>query len=457
MSIAFLYSLFTKGIGAVLEVVLQIVITRTLGVGGYGTYSTWINVADLVFWVLFSGLVKCNTFYLSDQRSSIRKFKQKYYLRYVLPVLFALVIVAMILGNSIVWVLVLSITGLQLFVLDQSSTLLARGRVTVSLIGEYVLGRIILLLGVVALWIADKLSFHHLLILYVFQYICVLLFYPVKRNKEICYIDNSSTVSLKKWAAFQRADIVQAMISQMPVLLQFCYSGSFDAGVVSIVLLVKKLVNFISGPSAKVFLPEFSRLYRAGEKENLRKCFASIMRMQMLFLGPLAVVLIGFPGVILKMFAEELLKYVNYFVICAVVFLIAASLGPCGGFMQMTGQEKKDNMYRELAVLAMLGVMVALSKNRMFVLYGLCVQTMIEAVGKYLYVFNWMGKSPATIKTYILGWIPSAIAVVLAKLLQLQTFYAMIVFAGCVCAIVFAVELHSEDSALRGLLEWRKK
>lgn len=457
MSIAFLYSLFTKGIGAILEVVLQIIITRTLGVSGYGTYSTWINVADFAFWVLFSGLVKCNTFYLSDQRSSIRKFKQKYYLRYVLPVLSALVIVAIMLSNSIVWVLVLSITGLQLLVLDQSSTLLARGRVTVSLIGEYVLGRIILLLGVVSLWIADKLSFHYLLVLYVFQYICVLLFYLVKRNKENCYIDNSSTVSLKKWVAFQRADIVQSMISQMPVLLQFCYSGSFDAGVVSIVLLVKKLINFISGPTAKVFLPEFSRLYHAGEKDNLRKCFASIMRMQMLFIGPLAVVLIGFPGVILKTFAEELLEYVNYFVVCAVVFLIAASLGPCGGFMQMTGQEKKDNKYRELAAAAMIGVMVMLSKNRMFVLYGLCAQTMIEAVGKYLYVFNWMGKSPVTIKTYISGWTPPAIAVILAKLLQLQTFYAMLIFSGCVCAIGFVVELRSQDSSLRGILEWRKQ
>ena len=125
MSIAFLYSLFTKGIGAVLEVVLQIIITRTLGVSGYGTYSTWVNVADLVFWVLFSGLVKCNTFYLSDQRSSIKSFRQKYYLRYVLPVLLVLVIVAIVIGSGMVGVLVLSITGLQLLVLDQSSTLLA--------------------------------------------------------------------------------------------------------------------------------------------------------------------------------------------------------------------------------------------------------------------------------------------------------------------------------------------
>ena len=88
------------------------------------------------------------------------------------------------------------------------------------------------------------------------------------------------------------------MIGQMPVLLQFFFSGAFEAGVVSVVLTVKKLINFISGPSAKVFLPEFSRLYQSGRQNEIRACFASIMRIQMLFAGPLSVVLLGYPHVI---------------------------------------------------------------------------------------------------------------------------------------------------------------
>ena len=87
MNLIFLFSVVLKGLGAVLEILLQILITAKLQVEGYGTYSAWINSADLIFWVCFSGLVKCNTFYLSGGETTIRRFKTKYFLRYALPVL----------------------------------------------------------------------------------------------------------------------------------------------------------------------------------------------------------------------------------------------------------------------------------------------------------------------------------------------------------------------------------
>ena len=79
MSIVFLLSVILKGLGAVLEVLLQVMITRMLGLAGYGTYSTWVSAADLVYWVLFSGITKCNTFYLSNKGTELRRFKAKYY------------------------------------------------------------------------------------------------------------------------------------------------------------------------------------------------------------------------------------------------------------------------------------------------------------------------------------------------------------------------------------------
>ena len=87
MNLIFLLSVILKGLGAVLEILLQILITDKLAVSGYGTYSAWINSADLIFWVCFSGLVKCNTFYLSGGKTTIRGFKRNYFLRYTLPVL----------------------------------------------------------------------------------------------------------------------------------------------------------------------------------------------------------------------------------------------------------------------------------------------------------------------------------------------------------------------------------
>ena len=96
----FLLSVILKGIGAVLEVLLQILITRSIGVDGFGTYSTWINTADIIFWVLFSALTKCNTFYLSVPNTSISNFKKKYYGRYVLPILIGLFFVMIFVGKT---------------------------------------------------------------------------------------------------------------------------------------------------------------------------------------------------------------------------------------------------------------------------------------------------------------------------------------------------------------------
>ena len=107
------------------------------------------------------------------------------------------------------------------------------------------------------------------MLLYVFQYLVIIVLFLVFRKVKMEKgQDISENVSLKKWGSYQRADIIQSMIAQMPVLVQYVFSGAFEAGVVSVVLTVKKMINFISGPSAKVFLPEFSRLYRNGEKEK---------------------------------------------------------------------------------------------------------------------------------------------------------------------------------------------
>ena len=61
MNAIFLLSVILKGIGAILEILVQVLVTRGIGVDGYGMYATWINAADLIFWICFSALTKCNT------------------------------------------------------------------------------------------------------------------------------------------------------------------------------------------------------------------------------------------------------------------------------------------------------------------------------------------------------------------------------------------------------------
>ena len=441
MNIIFFISVILKGIGAALEIFLQILITRKLGVDGYGTYSTWINAADLIFGVLFSALTKCNTFYLSIEGTSIKKFKNKYYSRYVIPMI-SFGIIPLIISGNMKYCLVVIITVLELLTMDQSSTLLAQRHQMESLIGEYVLGRCILILGFMGLSIINKLNVFLLIILYGVQFLIIIFyFYLVTDNKKVETKDISDTVTLKKWSSYQRADFMQSLIGQMPVILQYFSSGAFEAGIVSIVLMIKKMINFISGPTAKIFLPEFSKLYKSGDKEKIRSCYASIMRIQMVFAGPLSVILIAYPKVIIKILEKELVRYAFIFELCSAIFIFAATLGPCSGLLQMTGNEKKDNQLREIALCVMVIVMVIFRKDSLFVLYGLCAQALLEEIGKYYYVSKWLGKSPVKISAYIKWWMFPVAVIVFTYLVQWEnSLLGMIVST----MIVFVFEAYKE-------------
>lgn len=456
MNGVFLLSIILKGIGAVLEIALQVTVTDVLGVDGYGTYSAWINGADLIFWIFLSGLVKCNTFYLSGKGTSIGNFKKKYYLRYALPVLAVIAVVMSAVNRSAAMAVIPLIAGLELLVLDNSSTLLARGRMGRSLLGEYVLGRLMLVLGVLLLRLRGYLLFPELLGLYILQYLTVLVIFRLRKKQKAAYQDISDRVSIRKWGAYQQSDLMHSMIEQMPVVAQYVFGGAFEAGVVSIVLLVKKLINFISGPTAKVFLPEFSRLYHAGDMKGIRDCYSSIMRIQMIVVGPLAVVLLGFPGVILNILAEELVDYKSLFMTCSVIFLLTASLGPCGGILQMTGNERMDNRCRIGALAAMLLIMLLTRGDSYFVLYGLCAQVAVEAVGKFCYVCIWLKKSPVKPLLYLLWWLVPCAAIGVTYALGADgSFLAMVIAAGSVFAIGLLQELRNQESGL--LKMFRKK
>ena len=461
MNLIFLISILLKGVGAVLEILLQITITRGIGVSGYGTYTTWINAADLIFWCLFSGIVKCNTFYLSGKQTSLSDFKHKYYVRYVIPATVCICFAACAWGRQ-EYLVITVIAFAELLMLDRSSCLLAEGSYISSLTGEYVFGRMFLLVSVFILQRTGRFTLNVTVLLYLVQYILVIIFFIMvsekkrKQNLNRQMRCEDQKVSVRKLLQYQRADIMQAMIGQMPVILQYVLAGAFEAGVVGIVLLIKKLINFISGPAAKVFLPEFSRLYHRGDREGLRDSFSAIMRIQMMFAGPLAVVLAGYPEVVLKILAEELIPYTALFMGCSLIFIIAATLGPCGGLMQMTGNERMDNRCREAAILLMAVIFVLMRKDPLFALYGLGAQTFVESVSKYIFVCRWLRKPPVRFYTYLKWWILPAAAIGVSRFMHWQnSLVMMIAAAGIVFCIQFAAELKNEKG-LRQMLQQRR-
>lgn len=447
MNLVFLISVILKGVGAVLTILLQVIITRGIGLSAYGTYNTMISTADLFFWCLFSGIVKCNTFYLSSDDSTLNKFKKKYYGFYVLPLILLLCVIATLFKQTSFWIIA-GITLAEVVMMDRSSSLLAEKKYYHSLMGEYVLGRFFLLLIVLFLWKTDTITPKYLICAYLIQYLLVILFYILIRQKTN-RTDLSEKVSLRKWGEFQKSDILQSVVSEMPVILQYVAAGSFEAGVLSVINLVNRIVNFISGPASKIFLPEFSRLYHANKTDELVKSFASIMRIQMLFVGPLSVVLLGYPELILSILAREMISYKNLFLISSSVFLLAATLGPCGGLLQMSENEKTDNHCRIFSIVIMFISFFIMHKNELFVIYGLCIQKICESVSKFIFVCRWMKKIPVNPFIYAGWWFLPAAAIFLTYSLQLQhSFLSMILMAGTVFIIQFAMELVNKDGYL---------
>lgn len=457
MAFLLVLSVAIKAVSAVLEIIIQLLITRSIGISGYGEYSFYVNAIEIAFWILFSGMVKCNTFYLADSTVSISAFKKKYVLRYMLPVLLVSAAISLALQE---WMYLLSVGALALyfFAFDRSSEFLARGKGMTFLLGEYLIGRVvfILLLSVSIAFHMEQLAL--LVALYGLQYGAVLLWFRIQRRKIQADGRQEKPVSMGKLWQYQQSDIAYGLIGQAPVLLQYLFVGAYETGLVGIIVVVKKLINFVSGPTTKIFLPEFSRLYKQNKLEEIRGYFRTIIQIQMLFVGPVAVVLLGFSGLVLQLFSPELVDYIPLFRLVAIGFLVIASLGPSAGLMQMTGQEKLENRMRWVTIVLMVVTWFAMRGDRFFALYGLCVQAFSEGILKYLLVCKWFRKPPISLLGYAGLWLPAAAICILVSLLGISGSYLALLLCSGLCAcLTGGVLLLDRETRLRVTAAIRKR
>ena len=125
--------------------------------------------------------------------------------------------------------------------------------------------------------------------------------------------------------------------------------------------------------------------------------------------------------------------------------------------LQMTGNEKKDNLYREAALGVMLVLLFVMRGSRLVMLYALCVQALLEGVVKYWYVCRWMQGSAVKLKTYCIWWSVPAAVIAGGCLLNLQhSALAMLLAAGGTFAFGLVCELRP-GGCLHGYWEGLKK
>ena len=430
---AMILSIGIKAVSAVIEIAIQMLITNKVGISEYGNYTFFVSLIEGGYFLLFSGSVKLNTFYLSTPSSSLSAFKKKFSLNYVLPVVLALVLASAVMRNSL-WAAASMILLLFYFAYDTSSVFFSRGHQLPALLGEYLIGRITLLLSLITMIRLDRVTSLNLLLLYGLQFAAMLLWFIPFRSKLLPGTEEVR-VPMRKLAEYQISDVATSLISYSPPVLQYLVGGAFTAGLTGIISLVKKFINFISGPTAKVFLPEFSRLYKNGEREKLAQSYLMIVRIQMVFLCTIGSVLIGFPRLILHMFSPELEQYGGVFTAAAACLLLIAGIGPVTGLLQMTGNEHVCNRNQWISIGFMLLTCLALRGQVLFAVYGLCVQALTEGLMKYVSICRWFGKNIVPVRNYILLWLPVAFLRLAVDHMQWQYSYSALVIGA---ALVFS-------------------
>lgn len=433
--------LFIKGISAIIEIAIQMLITNSIGISEYGNYTFYVSLIEGTYYILFSGSIKINTFYLSTPTYSLNSFKKKYVTRYVTPIILTIIGVSYFFRNPYG-----IISGIILFIyyvaIDYCSVFYSKGLYIIALLGEYLIGRIFLLIGIYSVLKIDKGNVRSLLILYGLQFIIIVLWFILHKNNIITET-NEIKVSIKKLFEYQISDIANSFVSYSPTILQFILGDAFTTGFTGIINIITKFINFISGPTAKVFLPEFSRLYKNGEKEKLEQSYRMIVRIQMIFISTIGVVLIGFPKLFLKMFNPELEGLSNIFVFTSICLLLIAGIGPVTGLLQMTDNERICNRNQWISIIVMIIVWILCRKNPLFSLYGLAVRAIVEGLLKYLSICQWFGKSIISLRNYILLWFP--VGIVRFAVFKINCHYS---FIALVISVIF-VFLWNTGFALR--------
>lgn len=389
-------SMLLKAAGAVLEIGGQVVITRLGGVELFGEYSFNVALSDIVCWLFFSGIVKVNAFYVANGYD-LRSWRRKYILAFVLPVVVILTAGFGLFYSAVAAVAVFASLGYVLQ-LNFSSIALGCKKYRVSLIGEYIISRIVIVLGALAFAATGCLNPFSVTLLYGLGYVGSIAFFLLARGGVLQgskKLDESQAAALpRQMATFQMTDVANGLINQAPTIIQYLFAGAFQAGVLSVVLVTRKVISFVAGPTAKVYLPEFARLYGERDYPGLRRVYSDIVVLQLCFVLPICLVMIGASSEILSIYNPALAEYGAYMQFASAIFFVMVLFGPQGNFLSMSGQAHVEAWTKWVSLAVMVITMAVTFGDPLFVMYGIAAQVLVDSLGKLSFVVRALGGFP---------------------------------------------------------------
>ena len=450
MSILVLFSLIVKGFGAVLEIGSQALISRLWSVETYGTYAFFVSIADGIYSLLFSGIVKFNNYYI-PQGKDIGAFRRRYYLWYALP-LCAVGVAVSLFTRDVMSLCAFGVGFSCLCAMDLSSRMMSFGRFRPALIGEYCLGRAFVIIAILILAFTGVKDMWVLYVIYGLQFIAALAFYKIAAGKKPFRAltippDNDA---VPKYVVFQTSEIAHTIITQTSVIVQYLFGGAFQTALISIVLIVRKFINFISGPTSKLYQPEFSKKYASGDKKGLARVYAQITRIQMCVMMPIFTMLVMRPELVLKVFNPKLMPYAWLVRVTSFVFLSMITFGPTYSFLPMTGNEKIDSFVNWTSVMIMYLTMFLFREDQYFVVIGFCTQIIYMNFFKLIIYMRYMRCLPMPVKDYLKTGLIFAAACAAIHFLPTRLYIALIV-CGAQFIADFALVFPREE--LRALMD----
>ena len=440
-------SILIKGLSSVLDLSSRAIITKYGSVEEFGSFTLYISIIEMLFFVFYSGMTKFNIYY-GAQNVNLIPFKKKYYLYYAVPLVMLLFGVCYYLFGMI-GLMLGALTTLYITYMDISSWLLANKLYFASQFGEYFLGRVFFFAILLLLVVENcQINVIYLLSIQIIQYIVVFAFLGLVCYKVLPTIKKTlieAEVGLTKLIDYQQSDFFHGIISYIPIIIQYAALGAYDTGVLAVYMTFNRVITFLSGPTAKVFLPRFSEYFNMGNIKSIINDYNIIIKLQFSYLLIISVFCIFNLDFLLSYFGD-FKRHISLLRSLCLISILFTSLGPLNGFLQMISCEKEEKRIKLSSLLTFIMVILLFHKNSEFIFWGIIGQLFVEMSLLLFTTIRTIHRLPFDIAIYI--WFIVELFLLLIESIVFEKYidsYIFIIVIELISAVIIQVYILKDD------------
>jgi len=360
-----LYALFSRGIGLLLQFMMNIVLARFIGAAGMGVYSLYTSWMMVLSSAVGMGMPNhslrtVSVLEANNERRSIRVFSIKvislvFFLGLITAGLISLsgdFLTATLLGEiDFDHILIFSAVAAIFFIIIRvlSESLKGLRKINAALIMEtsFIPSIILLLLAAYYLFNLDLSveTFFYIHISSLFVLTIVMLFFLIlvtrikNKNKNV---SDSPAVFSRSLFPFWGGALLNMWFINMPIILLPQFASVDEIGVFGVAYRLIALASTVLITLASIFGPQFARDYANGDIDALKRGLLHSQLYSLLIYAPILFIFIFFAEPLLGIFGEEFINGKELLWVMAIGQLLNSATGLVGYLMNMIHQEKQE-------------------------------------------------------------------------------------------------------------------